>query len=394
MPPSPNTPIPSEILVRVDGYPIAPTLRENIFQVTVEESLHLPGLFTLVFHNTLGCIESGGSLEKIFVIGQEIEIGIWGGIPEDSSRERQEKNLFKGEIRVVETHFTHESQGAFVVQGKLKFRRSQPEEVLTLRWPQDLHCLRARMSGAEQPHAPEPKAPISVTHGLSHLLMQPVSHGDLAPGLPSSPQPRRIGMDQPVLFAVEPESPSPSGSQDLKGESVQGSAAGPGNPKIQAGQRVRLQNLSLGTGDPQATHPFDGEYIVTQCRHLYQQHTYTTEFLVRSLHGEDRLNPISNGISISMADQDLTVWEGRKFPLLKFVQDDNGGQQQEYSLQIPGDHKIKVTEDKQRIELETAGGLKITMDDSSKNITLSSNGSLDIRADGNIRIRGMNVYIN
>lgn len=381
---------PSQIQISVDGSPLPPTLKENILQVSVEESLHLPGMFTLVLNNDYypGREEDqpwsaggGGSLEDLFTIGKTISIGFSTSTTQGFSEELEESSLFEGEITGVETQFTSESQAPFVVRGydvshrlhrgchnrsfqnvtdtdvirelademgiplgeveesgdphdylfqpnktnmafmreraskigfelfvkdgKLNFRKPKKEETLDLKWLKDFRSFRVRVSSSEQVQSVEvrgwdyeTKEPISVTRSSDNVLTRN-EHGSgtqVAGAFRGCPPPKLIVVDQPVFSVAEAEQIAQSMIDELGGEYVQADANGQGNPLIRAGKAINLKNISSSSGGAQAEMgKYDGEYYVTECRHLYHKRTYTTEFSIRGLRGGNLLNTVSNG---------------------------------------------------------------------------------------------------
>ena len=64
--------------LKIDGKAASSELMEDILQIVVEESLHLPGMFTLVIQNDYYAGEENYQVwkhEKLFEIGKSIEIG-------------------------------------------------------------------------------------------------------------------------------------------------------------------------------------------------------------------------------------------------------------------------------------------------------------------------------
>ena len=94
---------------------------EDLLQIVVEESLHLPGMFTLVIQNDY----YGGTAdhevwkhEKLFSIGKSIEIGFSASTTDDEDFDDANKGtVIKGEITAIETHFTSRSQAPIIVRG-------------------------------------------------------------------------------------------------------------------------------------------------------------------------------------------------------------------------------------------------------------------------------------
>ena len=85
--------------LKIDGSPASPELLEDLLQIVVEESLHLPGMFTLVIKNDYFGGESDHKVwkhEKLFEIGKTIEIGFASSIIEDDEFDDESKgNVIK-----------------------------------------------------------------------------------------------------------------------------------------------------------------------------------------------------------------------------------------------------------------------------------------------------------
>lgn len=97
-------------------------LMEDILQVSVEESLHVPSLFTLVVKNDYfpGRAEqdSPWRYKDLLAIGKTVKIGFASStnMAQEFSQEQQGE-VFRGEITAIETHFMRESQAPVIVRG-------------------------------------------------------------------------------------------------------------------------------------------------------------------------------------------------------------------------------------------------------------------------------------
>jgi len=107
--------------LKIDGSPASSELLEDLLQIVVEESLHLPGMFTLVIKNDYFGGETDHKVwkhEKLFEIGKTIEVGFSSSTTEDDEFDDESKgNVIKGEITAIETHFTGEAQAPIIVRG-------------------------------------------------------------------------------------------------------------------------------------------------------------------------------------------------------------------------------------------------------------------------------------
>lgn len=106
--------------LRVDGQPAPKTLMEDILQIVVEESLHLPGMFTLVIQNAYfsGRNEEPWRYKDLLQIGKTVKIGFSASTTESKDfDEKNEGSLIEGEITAIETHFSEQSQAPVIVRG-------------------------------------------------------------------------------------------------------------------------------------------------------------------------------------------------------------------------------------------------------------------------------------
>jgi phage protein D len=107
--------------LKIDGQPAANNVLEDLLQIVVEESLHLPGMFTLTIRNDYFSSRTGENpwlYDKTFAIGKSIEIGFISSISEASEfDDNKEEILLKGEITAIEAHFNPESQAPVIVRG-------------------------------------------------------------------------------------------------------------------------------------------------------------------------------------------------------------------------------------------------------------------------------------
>ena len=94
---------------------------EDILQVVVEESLHLPGMFTLVINNPYTPGQEGGKFwkhEDLFDIGKSVKIGFKSSATKAQEYEEQvEGDILEGEITAIEAHFTSGSQAPIMIRG-------------------------------------------------------------------------------------------------------------------------------------------------------------------------------------------------------------------------------------------------------------------------------------
>jgi phage protein D len=97
-------------------------LIKDLLQITVEESLHLPGMFTLVVHNShLPAREEKDKPwrhENSFKIGNKLKLGFAASTSRATAFNKEAKKyLIEGEITAIEVHFNNKSEAHIVVRG-------------------------------------------------------------------------------------------------------------------------------------------------------------------------------------------------------------------------------------------------------------------------------------
>jgi phage protein D len=107
--------------LEIDGQKNPPTLMEDIVHLSVEESLHRPGMFTLIIQNDY---YSGRNEDKpwrhknLLQIGKLIKIGFTSSTTESPDFDDENPGqILEGEITAIETNFTNKSQAPFIVRG-------------------------------------------------------------------------------------------------------------------------------------------------------------------------------------------------------------------------------------------------------------------------------------
>lgn len=127
MPPANSPRYIPQLLLEIDGRKapdddLMQTLMEDIQQVVVDESLHLPGMFTLVIKNDYfpgrAERETPWRYDELIVIGKSVKIGFESSTTTAQEfAEEQRGYVLQGEITAVETHFTKDSQAPVIVRG-------------------------------------------------------------------------------------------------------------------------------------------------------------------------------------------------------------------------------------------------------------------------------------
>lgn len=108
-------------ILKIDGQSVSAALIEDLLQIVVEESLHLPGMFTLMIKNDYysgNDEDTTWKHDSLFAIGKSVELGFTASSTEsDEFGEANAGNLIKGEITAIETHFTENAQAPLIVRG-------------------------------------------------------------------------------------------------------------------------------------------------------------------------------------------------------------------------------------------------------------------------------------
>ncbi|MBD2308735.1 VgrG-related protein [Chroococcidiopsis sp. FACHB-1243] len=112
----------SELILKLGGAIAPPELMKDVLEICVEESLHLPAMFTLVIHNTyLSATDRSEAWrhDRYFKIGDRISIGFTASTTEDRAFQEvlKEPSLIEGEITAMEVNFVEESKAHIVVRG-------------------------------------------------------------------------------------------------------------------------------------------------------------------------------------------------------------------------------------------------------------------------------------
>jgi len=117
----PTTPYLAKAILKIDGKSASDALMEDILQIVVEESLHLPTMFTIVVNQSRFSGRSKDQLwehQNLFVMGKSIKIGfVSSTTASDEFDTANEGMLIEGEITAIETHFTSNSQAPLVIRG-------------------------------------------------------------------------------------------------------------------------------------------------------------------------------------------------------------------------------------------------------------------------------------
>ncbi|MBD2300298.1 VgrG-related protein [Nostoc sp. FACHB-190] len=359
-----------EPLLQIDGTNASADLLNDILQITVEESLHLPGMFTLVIRNDYfpgQTTEATWKHQSLFAIGKKIKIGFVSSTTQNADFEDAEQGyVLEGEITAIETEFTSGSQAPIIIRGydmshrlhrgrynrsfqnvtdsdvvnevigeagitagtvtsttivhdyvfqenqtnmeflreraarlgfelyvqdsKLNFRQPAQNESLSLKWLEDIHNFRVRVSSAEQVSSVEvrgwdysTKKPIISTASTEQVITTTDNGKGSSTSTKFSIKPKMIVVDQPVFSVNEAQKIAQALCNELGGEFVAADAVGEGNPDIRPGKVIKLTDMGS----------YSGSYYVTETRHLFQERKFVTEFSVRGLRSGDLLATLS-----------------------------------------------------------------------------------------------------
>jgi uncharacterized protein involved in type VI secretion and phage assembly len=123
MPPAAPPYLLSQPLLKIDGSPAPVELTKDILRIVIEESLHLPAMFTVVLHNNYLPTSTDSSNQpwrhrSFLEIGKQVEIGFGNSVTQDPNfRDEVQSTLIKGEITAVDVNFTHRSESHLIVRG-------------------------------------------------------------------------------------------------------------------------------------------------------------------------------------------------------------------------------------------------------------------------------------
>ncbi|HEY9850967.1 MAG TPA: VgrG-related protein [Leptolyngbyaceae cyanobacterium] len=108
-------------LLEIDGQPAPSNLMEDIIQIFVEESLHLPAMFTLVIQNDYfpgRAEDKKWRYQDLLQIGKPVKIGFSGSTTESQDYgQKNENQIIEAEITAIETFFSEKSQAPVIVRG-------------------------------------------------------------------------------------------------------------------------------------------------------------------------------------------------------------------------------------------------------------------------------------
>ncbi|MEH2278813.1 MAG: VgrG-related protein [Nostoc sp.] len=113
----------SRFKIEIDGEEIGDELDEDVLQMTIEESLHLPAMFTLVIRNTYAPTHNEPEIkpwqyDPLFEIGKKVKLGFYSSTTLDPDfKEEIEETLIEGEITGMEVNFENNNRADIIVRG-------------------------------------------------------------------------------------------------------------------------------------------------------------------------------------------------------------------------------------------------------------------------------------
>ncbi|MEH2394428.1 MAG: VgrG-related protein [Nostoc sp.] len=113
----------SLLRIEIDGEKVTDQLVLDMLQVTIEESLHLPAMFTLVIYNRYAPTHNEPEIkpwqhDPLFEIGKKVKVGFCSSTTLDPDfKEEIEKILIEGEITGMEVNFEKDNRADIIVRG-------------------------------------------------------------------------------------------------------------------------------------------------------------------------------------------------------------------------------------------------------------------------------------
>jgi phage protein D len=114
-------------LLKIEGKDAPPSVIGKILQMSVEESIHQPAMFSIVLENAYYSgrtedkpweYETGRAYHDLFIIGKTVQLGFERSttLAKEFSEEKKDY-ILEGEITAIETQFTEKSQAPITVRG-------------------------------------------------------------------------------------------------------------------------------------------------------------------------------------------------------------------------------------------------------------------------------------
>ncbi len=107
--------------LQIDSKPVDDKFMEDILQISVEESLHRAGMFTLIIQNDYFPGRNQDEIwryKDLLQIGKTVKIGFIASTTQSPDFEDEHPNyILEGEITAIDTNFTGKSQAPVIVRG-------------------------------------------------------------------------------------------------------------------------------------------------------------------------------------------------------------------------------------------------------------------------------------
>ena len=113
----------SLLRIEIDGEKVTDQLAVDVLQVIIEESLHLPAMFTLVIYNRYAPTHDEPEIkpwqhDPLFEIGKKVKLGFSSSTTLDPDFKEEIKNiLIEGEITGMEVNFENNNRADIIVRG-------------------------------------------------------------------------------------------------------------------------------------------------------------------------------------------------------------------------------------------------------------------------------------
>lgn len=112
----------SRLILKLNGVNASAELTNDVLEVVVDESLHMPSMFILKIHNVYVAASENSEAwrnEKYFNIGDRLSIGFEGSTTNDPKFKKLKvaQNLIDGEITGIEVKFSNTSEAHIIVTG-------------------------------------------------------------------------------------------------------------------------------------------------------------------------------------------------------------------------------------------------------------------------------------
>jgi uncharacterized protein involved in type VI secretion and phage assembly len=108
-------------IIKIDSGDVSNDILEDILQISIEQSLHRPGMFTIMFNNDYfpgRQQEQYWKHKDLFQVGKTIKLGFKSSTTESQFyHEENTDYILEGEITAIETVFNEKSQAPVIIRG-------------------------------------------------------------------------------------------------------------------------------------------------------------------------------------------------------------------------------------------------------------------------------------